>query len=169
VDVEALDDDFYESDDDVQGCFGDVGEETGHYGLQEEIDLFAGGDGGLAGDEFGLVGSDDVEGVELDHDDGEDGETLFLVDVAEDPGDGFFAFGVGEEGYEWVEEGGFGHDGFKNFQIGPEALVECLESMAPFEEEVESCFIGFVCGLGRDAAVVVFYLHEGGVDSFYVL
>ena len=65
--------------------------------MDEELDLFlhALGERCVVRRRVGVA--DNVEVVHVDDDEGEHGEALLVVEVAEDAWDGFLAFAVGED------------------------------------------------------------------------
>ena len=115
-----------------------------------------------------LAEADDIQDVEMEDDHCEHHDPLFCRQMAEDAEDGFFAFGIGEEGDKGVGDGGVGVDGLEDAEFVPETLVENLHVVGPFH--VGGCvgFAAIVVGWRWFTPEVVFEFHKNGVDSFDV-
>ena len=92
MDIYSVDDQAHKTGNDVERCIADVGEESWDDGLVEELDFVTDGARQLWFVRVGISQTNDIKNVEMDDKNGEDGETLLVVDMTEDARDGLLSF-----------------------------------------------------------------------------
>jgi hypothetical protein len=93
VEVSTVQDKTKKTDDDVQWCFRDVCVDRRHDGLREKVNLFS---DGCAQRLFGRSDSmpNHGESIQMNHNHGDNGDALLLVDVSEESRNHLLSLGM---------------------------------------------------------------------------
>ena len=86
----------------VERSIANVGKQSRNDSLAEKLDFITDGTRQLRFVRVRVCQANNIEDVEVDDEDGQNGQTLLVVDVAEDAGNGLLALGVRQDGNERV-------------------------------------------------------------------
>lgn len=136
-DVDAFEQDAKEPNDDAERCFVDIPKERREYVACEHLDFFA-----YCGGKLCLVGLidtifDHVKYVEVHDDHGEYGDTLFVIEVAEDTLYCSLHFRVGEDRNEGVGGCRERVDGGHDLHLTPEPCDQSRSLFIPVHVDLE--------------------------------